>query len=141
LKIFITILVLVFNLNAFDIKIAAKIFDKIFTALIQKDTINVYTKDKEYIKVVRLAQHLKLMHTISNADIVLINDNNNLPKNNNIPLFTTNLTLYEKHKNMIGVFYWKHGRPKIAFSKEGLLDFKIILDSKWKKYVKKKNEL
>ena len=137
----ILIVLLALNLYAFDIKLASKIFNKLFIAIVQKDNIYVFTKEEEYFEVIKLAEHLNLANKPQNADIILVNKEINLPKNLNKILFTTEYKLFKKNQHAIGVFYWKHGRPKIIFTKERLKYFNITLDSKWNKYIKSENQL
>jgi len=134
-KIFLSILLLTLNLSAFDTQMASKIFDKIFLALIDKKEIYVYTKDERYYEVIEQAPHLSLVKNSSYADIVLVNNCKNLSPESSLKLFTTNLTIYKKREESIGIFYWKHGRPKIIFSKERLKKFNIIVNKQWQKYI------
>ena len=139
---FFLILLLVVNTYAFDVQIASKIFDKLFVALIQKNDSNilVYTKDKEYYAVIDAAEHLELITNSDQSDIILVNKEENLPKSS-VALFTTNTKLFLKNENVLCVFFWKHGRPKIIFSQERLENFNITLDKKWSKYIKSNSDL
>lgn len=136
-------LLLALNLYAFDVQMASKIFDKLFGALIPKNDIAVYvyTKDEEYTEVIELAKNLSLVEDLEYADITLVNNERNIPLSTKLPLFTTNLELYKKAPNAVGIFYWKHGRPKIVFSKEKLQKFQINLAPQWAKYIKSDMEL
>ena len=117
---------------------ASKIFDKLLVALIQKDDISVFvhTKDQEYFEVIDLAQHLVRTNKLSTADIVLVNEEKNIPQMD-IALFTTNINIYKNNTNALGVFFWKHGHPKIIFSKQRLEKFGINLSPKWSKYIQR----
>lgn len=140
-KIFVFFL-LALNIYAFDVEMASKIFDKIFVALVPQSTrpIYVHTKDDQYIDVLRYAKHLEFVDNIDNANILIVNNHSNIPKYTSIAIFTTNLEIYKKNNNTVGVFYWKHGRPKIVLSKEGLEKFNIKLNRKWNKFVKSDRE-
>ena len=39
------------------------------------------------------------------------------------PTFTLNYYFYKTHKNAIGAFYYRKGRPQLKFKKEGLIRF------------------
>lgn len=122
--------------HAFDTGMAAKIYDRLFHALVQKEEISVYTVDKEYIEVVGQAQDLELSNDLKRADIALITHEEDLPSSKYPIVFTTDIDIYKKHPSSIGVFYWQHGHPKIIFSKERLKEFDIRLSPEWSKYIR-----
>lgn len=126
---------------AFDTGMAAKIYERLFHAVVQKEHITVYTVDEEYIEVVHLSPALELTTKLANADIALITHKKDLPSTTYPLVFTTDLRIYKEHPSAIGIFYWEHGRPKIIFSKERLKKFKITLSPEWSKYIKSDDRL
>ncbi len=126
---------------AFDTSMAAKIYDKLFLAVIQKERVAVYTVDKAYFEVIEQAPDLYLVEGPEQADIALVNHKEDLPSTTYPLIFTTDIRIYEEHLSTIGIFYWDHGRPKIIFSKERLRAFNITLHEQWSKYVKSDGEL
>lgn len=134
---FLLLLCLSLKLIAFDSASASKIFDKIFHAMIDKETISVYTSNKVYTEVVLNAKNLSLSTDYTKADIILIDSFLEIPKNSdNMLLFTTSFPVLRDKENVVGAFYWDRGRIKIEFIRPRLLKHNIKLPESFKKYVK-----
>jgi len=130
-------LILVLELSAFDSKTASKIFDKIFHAMINKEKISVYTTSDVYQEVITNSPHLQLSSSLKTADIILVNNLNEVPKNSNqYLLFTTSYLVYKENENTVGAFYWDRGHISIEFSRKRLLAKKIKLPNSFNKYIK-----
>jgi len=129
------ILFMSLSLFGFDTSTASKIFEKIFTGIIHKEPVNVYTSNPTYQEVVKLSNSLELVAKPFLADIVFADSHNDIPKNYNGVIFTTNVSVFQTCQNTIGAFYWEHGRPKIYFLKQRLEIKKILLHETLKRYI------
>lgn len=136
---YLLILILSLELLAFDSATASKIFDKIFTAMIKKDNIAVYTSNIKYKDVVTNSSNLYLSANYEEADIILVDSFEEVPKDSNGILFTTSYLVYENNKNAVGSFYWERGRIKIEFSRKRLNAKKLTLPKSFHKYIKDGN--
>lgn len=108
----------------------AKIISFIFTSLLQKDFIYIYTEDKK-IKEILKSTKLILAKSCLESDIVY---NSKDIKSCNKPLFTNKYNILKESKKSIGAFYWKKGRPHIIFLNKRLDNFDLRLSKKLVKY-------
>lgn len=133
----ILILFLFLELFAFDNATASKIFDKIFHAIVKKEDVSVYTSNETYKGVINMTPNLYLEADYENADIILVNSLNEIPKNClNKVLFTTSYLVFKHIDDAVGAFYWDRGHIKIEFSKKRLKDHNISLPESFEKYIK-----
>ncbi len=131
------ILLLSISLQAFDSGTAAKIFEKIFVAMLHKESIQVYTGNEAYSKVIYLAPSLSVTGDFKAADIILVDDFDEIPQGSEgMLMFSTSYPVYKEVDDAVGAFYWDRGRIKIEFSKERLKAKKITLPDTFNKYVK-----
>jgi len=126
------------QLLAFDTKTASKIFDKIFTAMLPKQSIIVYTPHKEYAEVIEMAPSLVLADTYTEADIILVDHLSDISPNNMQTIFTTNPSIFKRDERAVGAFYWEHGRPKIIFLQSRLDAKRMTLSKSFNRYIVKK---
>ncbi len=125
-------------LSAFDTITAAKIFDKIFHGMISKEYIAVYSSNKIYREVILSATSLHLSDSCKDADIVLIDNLSEIPKEcKDKILFSTSYLAFKKFDNAVGAFYWDRGHISIKFLKSRLDKHKIKLPNTFKKYMMK----
>ena len=105
--------------------------------MINKEKISVYTTSDVYQEVITNSPHLQLSSSLKTADIILVNNLNEVPKNSNqYLLFTTSYLVYKENENTVGAFYWDRGHISIEFSRKRLLDKKIKLPNSFNKYIK-----
>ena len=122
-------------LSAFDNVTAAKIFNKIFLDMLQKQEINVYTNDKVYLDVIEKAENLSVSNSCETADIVLITQADTVSNTcKEKPAFATSKKAFKTFDDAVGSFYWDRGHIKIKFSKNRLEKFNIRLSSSYDKY-------
>lgn len=135
----ILLLSLALMLSAFDTQTAARIFDKIFHAMISQENITVYTVSDTYSEVVIHAPTLHLSGSCKDADIILVDDIREVPaKCNEKLLFTTSYAVFKKMDNAVGAFYWDRGHITIKFSKSRLFKHNITLPENFNKYIMEK---
>ena len=131
------LILFVIPLLAFDSKTASMIFDKIFHAMIHKESIHVYTQNNIYKKVIDNALNLHLENDFNYADIILVDNISELPQTDKkLLIFTTSYPVFQKHKDAVGAFYWEYGHVKIEFSKTRLHKHNIQLPKSFYKYIK-----
>ena len=130
-------LLLSVQLLAFDTATAAKIFEKILTAMQMQTPIATYTSNSEYQQVIEMAPSLSLVKNPNAADIILVDSFAEIPKDNTKIIFTTNASVFKKNENAVGAFYWEHGRPKIIFLKHRLNAKDITISKSFQRYVTK----
>lgn len=136
-KILFIFLCMIQFMYAFDVKTAAKIYDKLFYGIFQKDKILVYAKEPLYKSMILSAQNLQLTENIDEAAIVIITSPNEL--NNRIKnkiIFATTNQIFQENENAIGAFYWQKGRPEIIFSAQRLNKLSINISNDLERFVK-----
>lgn len=122
-------------LQALETTMAARVFEKIFVALVPRTPIDVYTTDRSYIEMVQKAQRLSLARSPEHADIALVGKTVDFQSVKPLMIFSTEPEVYQSHPACVGVFFWKHGRIEILFSQQRLARFGVRLSSEWDPYL------
>ena len=132
------ILSLALVLSAFDNITAAKIFDKLFQTMMNKQDVKVYTSNETYQKVILGAPSLKMTDSCYEADIILVDALNEISKECEEKLFfTTSYFVFKKFDNAVGAFYWDRGHISIKFYKSRLDKYNVKLPHTFTKYLVK----
>ncbi len=126
------------HLWALDKESTTKMYHHVFHTLTNKDTIKLYTKDREYIQAFNGYEHIGIVHNIRNADVILVTEEDELSKLVSLPkqiLFATSYTLLKKNNNIVGALYWRKGRSQLVFIKDRLEKHDIVLPSAYHKFI------
>ena len=130
-------LLLLLPLKAFDPSAAAKIYEKVFQGFIEKPTISVYVENHEFDDMFKYSQVLERVYSPDIADVSIVTKKSEMPRGRDIVMFTTDLQLLKTYSNIVGAFYWDHGRPKIIFLDSRLKRLNIEVSPYFTKYVRK----
>lgn len=123
-------------LSAFDNVTAAKIFDRIFHAMISKEQVKVYTGSETYQEVVSQAPSLYLTKECDEADVVLISELDEMPQRcSDKVAFTTSYPVFKATQSVVGAFYWERGQITIRFSRSRLSRYHLSLPGSFDKYI------
>lgn len=143
-KVLILFILLYGHVHALENKSTLKIYHEIFSALLNKQVVYVYTGDKEYRKVFETSEKIILTHTIEEADIILITNHAALFRIINKLqgafakgpiLFVTDYRLLKYSPSIVGAFYWKKGRSQLLFIENRLDTFNVNLPQEYKNYI------
>ena len=133
------------HLYALERESTLKMYHGIFSALSTKNTIFVYTTDKEYIEVFSHSKRIFLTNKPEKADIALITDKTSLKsivyrlkeKRNGSKkpiLFVTDYHFLKMSNDIVGAFYWRKGRSQLLFIKKRLKEYNIRLPEAYQNY-------
>jgi len=135
------------HLYALEQESTLKIYHQIFSALVAKPSIRVYTNDKEYHEIFVHSKRLVLTDDPATSDIVLITNRStlfkmmkeqkwiNVKENEEKPiLFVTDYHLLKYSFDIVGAFYWKKGRSQLLFIKNRLDTHHIDLPSEYQDF-------
>jgi len=132
MKIFITLLFIITNAlsnnKAYELKLYEKVLSSIF---IDYNKINIYTSDN--IKsTLKKSKKFKIVDNCKNAIILVGKEFGKecIDK----PLFATSYNEYKTHKNVIGAFYWRKGRPQLKLKLNNLNKFNLELPEELRKF-------
>ena len=125
---------LVLNLFGVDTLSIAKIYDSIFTQIVKRDSVSVFCDSQEYQEILFRSQHIRLVDTPQDADIILQTQFSSRFDTNKI-VFTTKYAILKKNKHIVGAFYWSKGRPQIVFIRKRLEKQHLNIASDLKKYI------
>jgi len=129
------LLVIFLNINLFanDKAVAKKIYISIAKSLSSIDEPSFYLHGNiKYLST----NNIKKVKKCSKADLVIVNNLDNLPLDCMDKLiFTTNYKTFMLNENIIGAFFWQKGRPNIVFRKSVLDKKGIYLDASFQKYI------
>jgi len=145
-KIFILLILLYGHLYALERESTLKMYHQIFSALVSKPMINVYTNDKEYKKVFAYSKRMILSNVPEKSDIILITDESTLhsvlrknrieQSTNEKPiLFVTNYRFLKRSTDIVGAFYWRKGRSQLLFIKNRLDEYNITLPKEYEDFL------
>jgi len=118
-----------------ELIIVSKIMDKISTALIHKNEILVFIKDKKNVEITKHSNHLKEVSSCNEADIIFTDGKEKIKCNKKVLVFATNYLAFRKSPKAIGAFFYQKGRPNIIFRKENLKKHNITLPKEFEKYI------
>jgi len=123
-------------LSAYDSKTAAIIYEKIFKSFINSEQINIYADSIEFSEVFKHSSLLNRVYSPFEADITVVTKDDEILEDKTLILFATDIDLVKKSSNVIGAFYWDHGRPKIVFIRSRLKYYNINIGYYFSKYIK-----
>ena len=112
-----------------------KLYESVLPMIFKNTPIHIYA-DADIKKLLSKSTLFKIVSVCDNNTTLIIGKNfTNLPEScEDKPLFATSYRWYKNHKNSIGAFYWRKGRPQLKFKKEALYDFNITLPQALSKY-------
>ena len=122
------IIVLLVVLAFGEIEGLKPLLGEVLPAITHKEKVKVFTLAKYYVYF-RNKKFMVVMDC-KESDIVFGNficDDK--------PTFALSYDFYKKHKNVIGVFYYRKGRPQLKFKKEGLIKFFKTISKSLRNYV------
>lgn len=145
-KIFILLILLYGHLYALERESTLNMYHQIFSGLVSKPTIHVYTDDREYRKVFVTSKRMLLSDEPEKSDIILITNRSTLfqimrerewadKKNEKPILFVTDYRLLKFSFDIVGAFYRKKGRSQLLFIKNRLDAYNIILPNEYKNFI------
>jgi len=120
-------------------------YHQIFSALVSKPMIHVYTDDKEYKKVFAFSKRMVLSNVPEKSDIILITNRSTLFKitrerkwdieKDKVPiLFVTDYRFLKSSFDIVGAFYWRKGRSQLLFIKNRLNAYNITLPKEYEDF-------
>lgn len=129
---------LVIALLASDMQYELKIYKTLLHNLFpKKQTIKVWSDCSKKKKIFSQLHHIKIVDNSNDADILIVQNQKNLPKDKII--FATNYLILEHYKKeAIGGFYWKKGRPNILFLKSNLSRHNIHLPVSFNDFIEER---
>ncbi|MEA3434487.1 MAG: hypothetical protein U9R13_07860 [Campylobacterota bacterium] len=121
-------------------------YHQIFSALVSKPMIHVYTNDREYRKVFVTSKRMLLSDDSGKSDIILITNKSTLfqimkerqwadKKDEKPILFVTDYRLLKFSFDIVGAFYWKKGRSQLLFIKNRLDPYNITLPDEYEDFL------
>ncbi len=117
-------------------KLASSIFNKIAVALTQKTNPSVYVHSK-IDSLENYPASLVLLNDCSKADIVILSNTKNIPKQCEGKILFGTRYSHLKDTRVVGAFFWQKGRPNILFYRDRLEKNNIKLNPSFNKYIEK----
>ena len=115
----------------YELKIYKTLLNNIFS---KNQLIKVWSDSVEKKKILSHLHKIKIVDNINDADILIVENQKNLPPNKII--FATNYLILKNYKKeAIGGFYWKKGRPNILFLKSNLVHHHIHLPASFNDFI------
>jgi hypothetical protein len=117
-----------------DIKIHAKMMDKLAVDILQKEKIKIYDplNSRNYANYLT---HSTIVDGCEDADIAVVS----IPKQTNgcknKIILVTKYDLLNEIPDAIGAFYWQKGRPNLVFIRSRLIEKKIRLNNEYSNHI------
>ena len=111
-----------------EIKGLKELVNYLFPLIMHKKYIKVYTLPKYYIYFPN--SKFIIVRDCKKSDIVFGNI-----ECKNRPVFALNYDFYISHKNVIGAFYYRKGRPQLKFKKHVYLKYFKSIPNELKDFV------
>ena len=145
-KILILLILLYGHLYALERESTLKIYHEVFSVLVSKPVVHVYTNDKEYKKIFATSKRMILSNVPEESDIILITNRSALfkimrekqwavDKDKKPILFVTDYRLLKNSFDIVGAFYWRKGRSQLLFIKNRLKAYQITLPSEYEAFI------
>ncbi len=145
-KIFIILILLYGHLYALERESTLKMYHQIFSSLVSKPRIHVYTDDKEYREVFSHSKWMILSDEHEESDIVLITNRSALfkimkerqwaaKKDKKSIIFVTDYRLLGYTPDVVGAFYWRKGRSQLLFIKNRLDAYHVTLPKEYEDFM------
>jgi hypothetical protein len=129
---------------AIDTQSTLKIYHTIFSALVKKDKIVVFTLDNELREVFAKSKNIILSIYPEKSDIVLVTNTviyagieeklATLTEGNRPIAFATQYHFLEEFDTIVGALYWRKGRSQLLFIKNRLDKYNITLPQNYQKF-------
>lgn len=140
-KVLFLLMLLYGSLNALEQKSTLKIYHQIFSSILQKKEIKVYTKDKELLEIFRYSRKILPVSDPKESDIIIVGNSSacqqisylikDKEKRKEIIVFATDYHLLKEYPYIIGALYWKKGRSQLLFLKQRLEKYHIELPDEY----------
>jgi len=144
-KILVLLIILYGHLYALEKQSTLKIYHQIFSSMLQKEKIKVYTKDKELLEIFRQSKKIIPVMNPEESDIIVvcnkyayeqIYDDVVARKNRkDLIIFATDYHLLKEYPYIVGALYWKKGRSQLLFLKPRLEQYHITLPDEYKPFI------
>ena len=128
------ILLLIGNLLANNENFQLKLYEKIFTAIFDKNILKIYADEKSEI-ILKKSEVFEIVQKCDPANFVIDKKFIKIPKEcENKPLFATSYRGFKNTENCFGAFYWRKGRPQIKFRLKTIERFNLNLPKDFMRY-------
>ena len=117
-----------------DIKLHAKMMDKLATDIINKEQISIYdpTYGRSYVTYLNRSN---TVNTCSDSDIAIVSSPAQIQGCKNQIILVTKYTLLNTIPDAVGAFYWQKGRPNLVFIRSRLIEKRVKLASEYTKLI------
>lgn len=128
------VIAIVVSAHESDIKIHAKMMDKLAVDLVNKERVKIYdpTYGRSYDSY--LSQSATVQEC-SDADIAVVSLINQTQGCKNQIILVTRYNLLNELSEAIGAFYWQKGRPNLVFIRSRLAEKKVRLSNEYTKHI------
>jgi len=144
-KLTLLIMLLYGQLFALDTQSTLKIYHQIFSAILHKEKIKVYTQDRELQEIFKYSERILPVSQPELSDIVIVGNSHNYEKiihqlteqkkKEDVIIFATDYHLLKESPLIIGALYWKKGRSQLLFIKPRLEQYYIELPKAYEHFI------
>jgi hypothetical protein len=144
-KILLLAVILFGQLFAQEQESTLKIYHQIFSDLLHKKQIKVYTDDRELRNIFRKSKDILLVVKPEVSDIVIVGSRQMYERiihrikakggSSQTLVFATDYRLLKQYPDIVGALYWKKGRSQLLFLKPRLDRYHIVLPTGYEPYI------
>lgn len=117
-----------------DIKLHAKMMDKLATDIINKEQTSIYdpTFGRSYVTYLSRSN---TVNACSDSDIAIVSSPTQVQGCKNQIVLVTKYNLLNMIPDAVGAFYWQKGRPNLVFIRSRLIEKRVKLASEYTKLI------
>jgi hypothetical protein len=142
-KILAFLILLYGHLYALDKESTLKIYQQIFSSMLPKQEIRVYTKDRELLEIFKGSKKIIPVKNPEESDIMIVGNSYTYEKIHNliadqkkdVIIFATDYHLLKEYPYIVGALYWKKGRSQLLFLKPRLEKYHITLPDEYQPFI------
>ena len=131
------------HLYALDKESTLKIYQQIFSSMLPKQEIRVYTKDRELLEIFKGSKKIIPVKNPEESDIMIVGNSYTYEKIHNliadqkkdVIIFATDYHLLKEYPYIVGALYWKKGRSQLLFLKPRLEKYHITLPDEYQPFI------
>ena len=128
-----------------EVNSALAIYTRLFEVLTNKSHFRIYTPNAELRRVFSYSDRIALLEVPDDADVAIVSNDEEMQtlrsrlrekaKEKSLLIVTRTYHHFINEPDLIGAFYWSHGRKQFLFREQILKHFGITLPEEFQKFI------
>ncbi len=128
-----------------EVNSALAIYTRLFEVLTNKTHFRIYTPNAELQRVFGYSDRIALLEVPDGADVAIVSNDEEMQKlrkalrqkamESKLLIVTRSYHHFINAPDLVGAFYWSHGRKQFLFREQILKRFGIVLPDEFRRYI------